>query len=103
MVAAGRLSGRQDVTGEGSLDLLQGRVVLEARRLLIYSGLSVSQVAYAEGYDDLAYFSRVFARGSGVHQRVSGVTQAQAWSLRRRLRFRVNGSGLLGATQPAGG
>jgi AraC family transcriptional activator of pobA len=54
-----------DVTGEGPLDLLQSRVVLEAKRLLIYSGLSVSQVAYAVGYDDPAYFSRVFARRTG--------------------------------------
>ncbi|MHB8285321.1 MAG: helix-turn-helix domain-containing protein [Caulobacteraceae bacterium] len=54
-----------DVTGEGPLDLLQSRVVLEAKRLLIYSGLSVSQVAYAVGYDDPAYFSRVFARRVG--------------------------------------
>jgi AraC family transcriptional activator of pobA len=54
-----------NVTGEGPLDLLQSRVLLEAKRLLIYSGLSVSQVAYAVGYDDPAYFSRVFARRTG--------------------------------------
>jgi AraC family transcriptional activator of pobA len=54
-----------NITGEGPLDLLQSRVILEARRLLIYSGLSVSQVAYAVGYDDPAYFSRVFSRRVG--------------------------------------
>ncbi|WP_158914956.1 helix-turn-helix domain-containing protein [Caulobacter sp. S45] len=52
-------------TGEGPLALIQARAMLEAKRLLIYSDLSVSEVAYATGHDDPAYFSRAFTRCVG--------------------------------------
>ena len=51
------------------------RALLEARRLLLYSELSVAEVAYAIGFDDPAYFSRFFARHVGQPPR--------AWRLAR--------------------
>ncbi len=38
----------------------------EARRLLKYSALSISQVSYEVGYDDPLYFSRIFKKYYGV-------------------------------------
>lgn len=45
--------------------ILDERALLEARRLLLYSNMSVSEIAYAIGFDDPAYFSRFFARHAG--------------------------------------
>ena len=45
--------------------MLDERALLEARRLLLYSNLSVAEVGYATGFDDPAYFSRFFARHTG--------------------------------------
>lgn len=45
--------------------MLDERALLEARRLLLYSNLSVAEVGYAVGFEDPAYFSRFFARHTG--------------------------------------
>jgi AraC-like DNA-binding protein len=37
-------------------------IVLEAKRLLYHSESSVKEIAYALGYDDPAYFARLFKR-----------------------------------------
>jgi AraC family transcriptional regulator, transcriptional activator of pobA len=65
-VSADHLSRRcRAVTGLSALDLAQERQLLEARRLLAYTGATVSDIARALGFDDPAYFSRAFARGVG--------------------------------------
>lgn len=53
------------ITGEGALDLVQERVLLEARRLLAHGSASVQQVALALGFEDASYFSRFFSRRAG--------------------------------------
>ncbi len=45
--------------------MLDQRALLEARRLLLYSNLSVAEIAYSVGFEDPAYFSRFFARHIG--------------------------------------
>ena len=40
--------------------------MLEARRLLNYSEMSVSEIAYELGYTDLQTFSRFFKKQQGV-------------------------------------
>lgn len=57
------------VAGSSPTAMLDARALLEARRLLLYSGLSVGQIADAVGFDDPAYFSRFFARHVGVSPR----------------------------------
>ncbi|WP_417684135.1 helix-turn-helix domain-containing protein [Roseibium sp.] len=44
---------------------IRDRVMLEARRLLAFSDLSISQISYDLGYEDPAYFSRVFRKEVG--------------------------------------
>ena len=44
------------------LRLIEERVLLEAKRLLLYSDMSIAETAYTLGFDDPAYFSRVFSR-----------------------------------------
>jgi AraC family transcriptional activator of pobA len=57
------------VAGTSPTAMLDARALLEARRLLLYSGLSVGQIADAVGFEDPAYFSRFFARHVGVSPR----------------------------------
>lgn len=45
---------------------IQQRVVLEAKRLLYHSGKSVKEIAVELGYDDHAYFSRLFKKVEGL-------------------------------------
>jgi AraC family transcriptional activator of pobA len=45
--------------------LLQERVLLEARRALIYTDLSIAQTAYSLGFSDPGYFSRFFSARAG--------------------------------------
>lgn len=53
------------VAGSSPAQMLDDRALLEARRLLLYSQLSVTEVAYAVGFEDAAYFSRFFTRHVG--------------------------------------
>jgi AraC family transcriptional activator of pobA len=55
----------RQVSGQSALDLLQGRVMLEARRLLAYTAMPVAGVAAELGYQDPAYFSKFFTRCVG--------------------------------------
>lgn len=41
-------------------------IVLEAKRLLVYSTLDVKEIAAALGYPDAGYFSRLFKKQAGV-------------------------------------
>lgn len=41
-------------------------VVLEASRMLYYTNNSVKEIAYALGYDDPAYFTRLFSKTAGL-------------------------------------
>ena len=57
------------VAGSSPAQILDDRALLEARRLLLYSQLSVADIAYAIGFDDPAYFSRFFTRHIGQSPR----------------------------------
>jgi AraC family transcriptional activator of pobA len=53
-------------TGQAPLKLVHERILIEAKRNLIYSVQSIAQIAYALGFDDPAYFSRFFTRATGT-------------------------------------
>lgn len=52
--------------GQHALEILHERRVREAKRRLAHTGASVGAVAAAVGYPDPAYFSRFFARATGL-------------------------------------
>lgn len=52
--------------GRTASDLLYERIVIEAKRYLIYTESSVAQVAHLTGFDDPAYFNRFFAQRVGM-------------------------------------
>jgi AraC-like DNA-binding protein len=41
-------------------ELIKERIILEAKRLLAHTTLSVKEIGYALGYEDPAYFVRLF-------------------------------------------
>ena len=52
--------------GKSAFDMAQQRLMLEARRKLTYVPASVASIAYELGFQDPAYFSRVFKRHNGM-------------------------------------
>ena len=52
--------------GKTSTQLISERIVLEAKRMLIYSTLNVSQIAEELGYFDNSYFVRFFKKNVGI-------------------------------------
>ena len=56
----------RQVLGHSALGLLHARIVLEAKRDLTYTMMSVKQIAHEPGFDDAAYFTRFFQRETKV-------------------------------------
>lgn len=55
-----------EVMQQSTGDLIQERVLLEAKRLLTYSKDPVVNIAYDLGYDDVSYFIRLFKQKCGL-------------------------------------
>lgn len=56
--------------GESSLALIHQRVVLAAKRSLVYTSMTISAISYALGFNDPAYFTRFFKRHAGISPKV---------------------------------
>jgi AraC family transcriptional activator of pobA len=54
------------VAGVSAAELVQQRLLLEARRRLIHVAAPVAQIAYELGYQDPAYFCRIFKKRVGL-------------------------------------
>jgi AraC family transcriptional activator of pobA len=48
------------------LEMVHARQVLEAKRALLYSHMSVAEIGRSLGFDDTAYFVRLFRRREGM-------------------------------------
>lgn len=59
----------RSAVGQGASRVIADRVIREARRNLVFTNLPVSTIAYALGFSDPAYFSRFFARATGMSPR----------------------------------
>ena len=59
----------RSATGHAASHLILDRVIREARRNLVYTNLPVSTIAYALGFSDPAYFSRLFSGATGLSPR----------------------------------
>jgi AraC family transcriptional activator of pobA len=57
------------VTEQSPMQIVHARILLEAKRQLRYTSTSVSEIAYALGFDDPAYFTRFFSQRSGMSPR----------------------------------
>lgn len=45
---------------------IRSRVLIQAKRFLVYTTMTAKEIAYSLGYDDYAYFSRMFRKYVGV-------------------------------------
>jgi AraC-like DNA-binding protein len=51
-------------TGRSASWCIQKEIMTQAKRLLFYTGMSVKEIAIELGYDDYAYFTRLFTKES---------------------------------------
>jgi AraC family transcriptional activator of pobA len=56
----------RDELGHSPMSLVNDHLIREAQRDLVYSGLTIKQIAHALGFEDAAYFSRYFRKQTGV-------------------------------------
>ncbi|OBY56878.1 4-hydroxyphenylacetate catabolism regulatory protein HpaA [Pseudomonas nitroreducens] len=54
------------VSGLPSKRLVHDRLMQEAKRLLLFTGLSINEICYQLGFKDPGYFSRFFTRNAGL-------------------------------------
>jgi AraC family transcriptional activator of pobA len=52
-------------TGSTVYDLIQGRLLIEAKKLLLYSRMPVKRIAYELGFEYADYFGRWFKKLTG--------------------------------------
>ncbi len=52
----------KQIAGQTASELIQARIILEAKRLLMHTSLSNKEVAYTLNFNDPAYFSRFFRK-----------------------------------------
>jgi len=50
------------ISQQTPLDIINERIILEAKRLLTHSGLSVNEIAFDLGFEDPSYFVKFFKR-----------------------------------------
>lgn len=55
----------QEVTGKPPMRVLEDRLLLEAKRKLAYTNMTVAETAYYLGFGDPTYFSRFFRKLAG--------------------------------------
>ncbi len=53
------------VTGYSASNYIKNEIVLRAQRLLYHTNLTVKEIALALGFEDNAYFTRLFTRATG--------------------------------------
>ncbi|NVO21454.1 MAG: helix-turn-helix domain-containing protein [Bacteroidetes bacterium] len=56
----------QAIFGKSITEIIETRKLIEARRLLLNSDLTVANIAYELGYNENSYFTRVFRKKTGV-------------------------------------
>ena len=56
----------REYAGRSALGMIHDRLLLEARRNLVYTAMTVKEVAELLGFSDPAYFTRFFKRATGV-------------------------------------
>ncbi len=53
------------LAGQSALQMINQRLLLEAKRCLVYTAMTINQVSDSLGFSEPAYFSRFFKRGTG--------------------------------------
>ena len=60
----------REVTGQSASEVIQDRIILEAKAQLVQTELTVNQIAYQLQFHDSSYFCRFFRKHTGVSPQV---------------------------------
>ena len=70
-VSTGHLSDViKSMTGSSPGQLIRNEIVLEAKRLLVHTELTIAEIGYSLSFEDPSYFSRFFKRETGMNPAV---------------------------------
>ncbi|MDW7690808.1 helix-turn-helix domain-containing protein [Flammeovirgaceae bacterium SG7u.111] len=53
-------------SNKSATDILSSFIISEAKRLLLYTGMSVTEIAYSLNFKDNSHFTKYFKRNTGV-------------------------------------
>lgn len=56
----------KDITGKVAKEHIQDRLILEAKRLLLHTGMNIKEVAYETGFEEPLHFSGFFKKKTGI-------------------------------------
>lgn len=68
----------RQLAGRSALQLLHERLLLEAKRQLTYTNMTIGQVSDSLGFSEPAYFTRFFKRNTALSPRDFRIRQSQA-------------------------
>lgn len=54
------------ITGKTSVELLQNKLIVEVKRLLLHTNLTVTEIAIHMNFQDQSYFTKFFKKNTGV-------------------------------------
>ena len=57
----------KNVTGESVGRYIRNEIVLRAKRMLVYTTRNIGEIACELGFDDYAYFTRLFTKQTGMN------------------------------------
>jgi len=57
----------KNVTGESVGGYIRNEIVLRAKRMLVYTTRNIGEIACSLGFDDYAYFTRLFTKQTGMN------------------------------------
>lgn len=56
----------KDITGVSVSKYIQNELILKAKRMLVYTSRNIKEIALDSGFDDYAYFTRLFTKTTGI-------------------------------------
>lgn len=69
----------RQVTGQSALGIIHARSMREARRMLVYTSMTIRDISDVLGFSDPAYFTRFFKRNTGLAPR-DFRQRAESWN-----------------------
>lgn len=56
----------KQITGKTTISIIQEKRIIEIKRMLLHSSLSISQIAEHLNFTDVSYFTKYFKKGTGI-------------------------------------